>query len=166
MPDAVLLPGSYDPVTLGHLNIIERAALLFDHVHVVIFINPDKQYTFTVEERLQLLTAAISTLPPSLQKKICLATDDGMVIDYSRRHGISLIVKGVRNQQDFVYEQKMAAYNLENGGVETVFMQASPNLKEISSTSLRKALAQGRALEEFSSPPVIALLHQFYEKKD
>ncbi len=134
----VLLPGSYDPCTRGHLAIIERAAALYGRVIVGIFINPDKQGLFTHGERLSFLTAAVAHLP-----NVSVDFSEGFVADYAKEKGISLIIKGIRNETDRAYEEEMAAYNEKRGGVKTLLWQADGPLCELSSTRVREALDRG-----------------------
>ncbi len=135
---SVILPGSYDPVTLGHLEIIKRAASTFDEVYVVAFVNPEKIYTFSVEERVKMLILATEGL-----ENVLVSYSDGRVVDYMREHGIEKIVKGYRNEADLEWERRQARYNFEHGGYETELWLASPEMKNISSTVAREALSRG-----------------------
>lgn len=127
--------GSFDPFHDGHKSIVQRALQLFDRVVVGIGINPDKQYMFSVEERIERIRAAF---PDS---DIAVEAYSGLTIDFARSHGAQYIVKGVRNATDFVYEQQQAEWNKQHGGIETVLLLAEPGLEELSSTNVRKALS-------------------------
>lgn len=131
----VILPGSYDPVTLGHLEIIKRASETFDEVYVVAFINPKKTYTFTVEERVSMLMLATDEL-----ENVIVSYSDGLVVDYMREHGIEKIVKGYRNEADLAYERTQAEYNLTHGGYETELWLCRDEMKDVSSTAVREML--------------------------
>ena len=145
-----LIPGSYDPVTLGHLAIIERAARLYDEVYVVAFINPDKKYAFSVDERVSMLMLATEHLP-----NVLVSYSSGLVIDYMREHSIDEIVKGYRNRADYGYELLQAEWNMEHGGYKTVLWQCEPEMAEISSTLAREKIATGEKLTEILPEKVI-----------
>jgi pantetheine-phosphate adenylyltransferase len=144
---AVLLPGSYDPPTKGHLSLIERAAEEYGRVFAVAFINPQKVYTFTAEEREEMLRRMTAHLPT-----VTVGYSEGLVIDYARANGIDLLIKGYRNETDLAYEKEQAAWNLKNGGIETLFYEAEDGLEAVSSTAVREALSEKNATE--------ALLHE------
>lgn len=140
---SVILPGSYDPVTRGHLEIIERAAREFDEVFVVAFVNPSKNYTFTVEERVKMLMLATDGLD-----NVLVSYSNGRVVDYMREHGIERIVKGYRDDSDLPWEREQAAYNLKHGGYETELWKCRDGMKDISSTAVRTRLARGEDASE------------------
>lgn len=127
--------GSFDPFHDGHKSIVQRALQLFDRVVVGIGINPDKQYMFSVEERIERIRAAFP------DGDITVEAYSGLTIDFARSHGAQYIVKGVRNATDFVYEQQQAEWNKQHGGIETVLLLSEPGLEELSSTNVRKALS-------------------------
>lgn len=137
----VLMPGSYDPVTCGHLAVIEEAARRYGEVTVAVFINPDKQGLFPYDTRVALLTLATAHL-----ENVTVTFSNGMVADLARDGGYLRIVKGVRNAQDLAYEQKMADFNLARGGVPTEFIEAGSDMKDISSTAVREALRRNEPL--------------------
>ena len=126
--------GSFDPFHEGHASIVRRALDLFDKVVVGIGVNPEKKYMFSTEERAE----RIRTFFPDEQHIEIEAYDD-LTIDFAHRHGASYIVKGVRNAQDFDYEQEQARWNKEHGGMETILLLASPELEDISSTKIRQS---------------------------
>ena len=97
----VLLPGSYDPPTVGHLSLIERAASEYARVHAVAFVNPEKKYTFTHEERVEMLKRTCAHLP-----NVTVGYAEGLVIDYAKKHGATLLIKGYRNETDLAYERR------------------------------------------------------------
>ena len=151
----VILPGSYDPVTLGHLAIIKRAAELYDEVYAVIFVNPDKVYTFTEDERKEMLAAAVREIPG-----VAVDSCKGLVIDYMREHGIEKIVKGYRNDADLEYEKIQAEYNLSRGGYETEFILADEGMRNISSSLARTLIARGEDLSGVLPESVIDCIRQ------
>ena len=135
---AVLLPGSYDPPTKGHLSLIERAAEEYECVHAVAFVNPKKTYTFTSEERVEMLRLMTAHLPG-----VTVGFSEGLVIDYAKEHSIGLLIKGYRNETDLAYEREQADWNLQNGGIETRLLPAADGEAHISSTAAREALRAG-----------------------
>ena len=147
-----VVPGSFDPMTLGHRNVIVRCASLFDRVVVGILINPDKQGMFTMEERKMIASLSLSDLP-----NVTVETDSGYLTDFAERMGASIIVKGVRTAADFEYEQKMAYFNrARNSRIETMYLPADENMTEISSTAVRERLSRGEDLTEMLHPDAIA----------
>lgn len=139
----VLFTGSFDPVTVGHEDIIRRAAAAFDELRVTVFINPEKPGMFSPDERVFFLKRVCEALP-----NVSVDFDDGMVKDYVKREGISLILRAVRNEKDLAYEMKMADYNHANSGVETLFFAASPAFSSISSSEVRRRMRAGEAYSE------------------
>lgn len=146
----VILPGSYDPVTIGHLDIIKRAAEKYDEVYVVVFINPDKEYAFSLEERVKMLIIATEEF-----SNVIVSYSLGLVIDYMREHGIEKIIKGYRNETDLAYEQMQADWNLKHGGYETELWLSSPEYSAVSSTAAREAIKSGAPLGDLLARGVI-----------
>ena len=139
---SVILPGSYDPVTKGHLDIIRRAAAKYDEVYVVVFTNPNKTYTFSVEDRVRMLMIATDDLD-----NVLVSYSNGLVIDYMTDHEIEKIIKGYRNEEDLKWEKEQADWNFEHGRYETELWKCSDGLENVSSTVARKAIAEGEALD-------------------
>ncbi len=150
-----ILPGSYDPVTLGHLDIIRRAALEYDEVYAVIFTNPQKSYTFSLSDRVRMLMLACEDI-----ENCMVSYSDGLVIDYMREHGIEVIVKGVRNESDLAYENAQADWNKAHGGYDTVYMNAGEGFENISSTEARERIARGEGLDGILPKTVIDFLNR------
>ncbi|GGW56223.1 phosphopantetheine adenylyltransferase [Streptomyces lucensis JCM 4490] len=125
-----LFPGSFDPVTQGHQDILRRAALLFDEVVVCAMFNSNKIGRFPVTERLARLRAAAA----DLSNVTVDSHTGGLLVDYCSRVGIDLVIRGVRGVADLDYEMTMARMNHELAGVETFFMAADPAMAHISST--------------------------------
>ena len=134
----VILPGSYDPVTLGHIDIVKRVAEIYREVYVVIFVNPEKKYTFSVEERIEMLRIATKPL-----KNVFVDYSPGRVVDYMRENKIDLIVKGYRNNIDLEYERAQAEYNKIHGGYETELLLSSSENINVSSTLARDTIMRG-----------------------
>ena len=135
----VMITGSFDPVTAGHLRLIGRARALFPGIRVVMFNNPDKQYLFDFETRYSLLSAAINGMDGVTADCSC-----GRVVDYARANGITTIVRGIRDDRDLGWEQAQARYNRAEGGLTTLLLPAFGADRAISSTAVRDALAAGR----------------------
>ena len=152
---SVIVPGSYDPVTLGHLDIIRRAAEKYGEVYAVIFVNPNKKYTFSLDDRVRMLMLATDSLDGVL-----VSYSNGLVIDYMREHGIEKIVKGYRNQTDIDYERPQAEYNLTHGGYETELLECSEGLADISSTEARRRILAGEDLSDILPPEVIEYIKE------
>ena len=149
----VILPGSYDPITLGHMSLIEYAAEKYGEVFVVGFINPDKEYSFDKEARLKMLKLATEGTPG-----VVCDFSEGRVVDYMKAHGIEKIIKGYRNGTDLEYEKLQAEYNLLHGGYETELVPSKRELEKISSTEARRAIAEGKSLEGILSKKVIEFI--------
>ncbi len=148
-----IVTGSFDPVTLGHLNIIKRAAEEYDEVYAVIFTNPDKEYMFSLSHRMQMLILATEDIDN------CLAShSNGLVIDYMRDHGIKKIVRGYRNEDDLEYERKMAKWNYDHSGYETILLECDGSLKHISSSLVREKIQNGEDTSGFLPEKVIRFI--------
>jgi len=138
-----LVAGSFDPVTKGHMDIISRAAKMFQKVTVCAFVNPDKEYLLSLDEKRELLSAACKDLA-----NVTVASDSGMLYAFCNAHGIDLIVKGVRNNEDAAVEYAAAAFNYEHGGVKTLLLEADPDLLSVSSSLVKDRLIEGKSISE------------------
>lgn len=149
-----LIPGSFDPMTLGHLNIIKRTRSYYDKVTVAVMINESKQYRYTLEQRAAIARLTVGDLPG-----VEVVTDRGMLVDLFDRIGADVIVKGVRNEVDRVYEEEMAAFNLErNPRAKTEFLQAADDYEELNSTMVRELLSKGKSPEGLVAPAALAYM--------
>ena len=131
-----MCPGSFDPVTNGHVDVIERAAAIYDELVVAVLVNPGKAGRFGIDERLALIREAVAGLP-----NVTVDSFDGLLVDWCREHDVPVIVKGLRAVGDFEYELQMAQMNRELAGIETVFMPTAPQVGHLSS-SLVKQIAK------------------------
>ncbi|PRX48335.1 phosphopantetheine adenylyltransferase [Prauserella shujinwangii] len=131
-------PGSYDPATNGHLDIIERAAQLFDEVVVAVLINKKKQGLFSIDERMEMLREVTEKLP-----NVRVDSWHGLLVDYCRANGIAAIAKGLRSVSDFDYELQMAQMNRELSGVETLLMSNNPAYSFLSSSLVKEVATYG-----------------------
>jgi pantetheine-phosphate adenylyltransferase len=145
----VVCPGSFDPVTNGHLDIISRAAQLYDEVIVAVFRNPNKTALFGTEERVELLLEATKKLD-----NVRVERFEGLIVDFCRANDISAVVKGLRAVTDFDYEMQMAQMNYNQAGVETLFMTTNP-LYAFLSSSLVKEFAKFGGDVSGLVPPVV-----------
>lgn len=136
-----ICPGSYDPVTRGHVDIVERASALYDEVVVGCLFNPAKADagTFTIPERVDLLERSLAHLP----NVVVGAFSDGLLVDECRRLGVSAIVKGLRSGTDFAYELPMALMNRHLTGIETVFLPGNPAFEHVSSSLVKEVWRLG-----------------------
>ncbi len=150
MPIA-LCPGSFDPVTLGHLDIVERAARHFDEIIVAVIRNPQKaQSLFTLEERQDLLGQCLAHLD-----NIRIEFFKGLLVEFAKEHGATAIVKGLRAVSDFDYELQMAQMNQRLSGIDTFFLSTSPQYSFLSS-SLVKEVARFGGDVSTMVPPIVA----------
>lgn len=154
MTKVALYPGSFDPPTLGHLDLIHRAAHLADRLVVAVVTNPNKQPAFSVAERLDLLKRSIGANPA-----ITLDTLDGLLAQYARTLGATLLVRGVRAAGDFEYELQMAMMNRHlNPDLETVFLAPAPGLTHVSASLVREVAQFGGDVSGLVPPPVAEAL--------
>ncbi len=129
-----VVPGSFDPVTKGHLDIIERAARIFDEIIVVVLQNPAKHTTFTVEERMDFIRRSTKNI-----RNVSVDSFDGLLVDYMRRKEAGVVVKGLRAVSDFEYEYQMALTNHKlNPDVETLFLNTSQEYMFLSSSIVKQ----------------------------
>ena len=146
-------PGSFDPVTNGHLDIISRAAELYDEVSVAVLVNEGKQGLFSVEERLDMLASVASGY-----SNVRVESFAGLLVDYCRDNGIAVIVKGLRAISDFDYELQMAQMNRRLAGVETVFMPTAPEYSFLASSLVKEVAAHGGDVSGLVPEHVLASL--------
>ena len=154
----VILPGSYDPVTLGHLEVIRRAAEEYEKVYVVIFVNPNKKYHFSLDDRMRMLMIACEDFD-----NVLVSESAGLVIDYMREHDIDTIIKGYRNDADLEYEKIQAEWNYAHSGYSTLLWRCEDAFRGISSTLVRERLASGGDLSDLV-PRDVADYIKFIEK--
>jgi pantetheine-phosphate adenylyltransferase len=133
-----LCPGTFDPVTNGHVDIVQRAAGLFDRVVVAVVENPAKEPLFSVAERIQMLREALSGLG-----NVDVESFSGLLVDHARSRGVGVIVKGLRAVSDFDYELQMAQMNRHLGEVETYFVPTSPRWSYLSSSLVKEIAGYG-----------------------
>lgn len=130
-----LFPGSFDPITLGHYDIIKRSVTLFDEVIVAIGINADKKYMFTLEERQQFIEEAFKDEP-----RIKVVTYKGLTVDFCLKNNVEFILRGLRNPADFEFEKAIAHTNRDLAPIETVFLLTAASTSYISSSIVRDVI--------------------------
>ena len=149
-------PGSYDPITNGHVDVVTRASRLFDEVVVAILHNPSKEGTFSVDERTALIEQSLGHLP-----NVRIGAWAGtLVVDVCREVGAASMVKGLRGGTDFAYELPMALMNKHLTGVETVFLPGDPAFGHVSSSLIKEVLRYGGDVGGMVPDPVLAALRE------
>ncbi len=153
----VLIPGSFDPITIGHYDIIKRCSEIFDEVYVVVFQNTEKKGKgiFTGEDCLEMLKIAVNDLD-----NVYTDITDTLVVDYAKESNIDFIVKGVRDTIDFEYEYDLFAINRSIGGYDTLFVPSFPEFKHISSTFVRDMIKYGRDVTPYVPKGVEAFIKE------
>ncbi len=158
-----LVAGSFDPCTLGHVDLIKRAALIFDEVHAVVMVNAEKRNSgmFSPEERLQILESAVKNIP-NVKCAIC----EELASAYTMANGIEFIAKGARNATDFDYEYSLAQIMKRfHEGIETVLIPADPALSYMSATYARERIRYGCDLSDIADEKTAVLIKELYEAK-
>lgn len=155
-----ICPGSFCPVTKGHLDIFERAAALFDEVVVLVVENPDKKCLFTLEERCEMIRHSLGD-----NKKVRVESFCGLLADYVRENHVDAIVKGLRSASDFDYEFPMALANKALApGAETVFLTGKPENMYVSSSLVRQVAAYGGDITPFVPGEIVDIVNQKLKK--
>jgi pantetheine-phosphate adenylyltransferase len=142
-------PGSFDPPTNGHVDIIGRAASLFDEIVVAVLVNKSKKSLFTVEERIAMLGEIVTPYP-----NVKIDSFHGLLVDYCREHDVRAIVKGLRAVTDFDYELQMAQMNQQLSGVDTLFMSTSPEWSFVASSLVKEVATFGGDVAHLLPPTV------------
>ena len=133
-----IAPGSFDPLTNGHIDVFTRAASIFDHVTVGVLVNEKKQSLFSVDERIDMLNEQLAPFP-----NVSVDAFHGLLVDYCNQHNIPIIVKGLRALSDFDYELQMAQMNHRLSGVETLFVSTNPIYGYLSSSLVKEVAKYG-----------------------
>lgn len=142
--------GSFDPVTNGHLDIIERASRMYDHLYVTIFNNPKKKTMFTLDERVELLKKVTSHID-----NVTIDASEDLAVSYAKKVGASVLVRGLRATMDFEYELQLAFSNQYlDDSIEMVFLMTKPNHSFISSSTVKEIVSHGRSVEGLVSKEV------------
>ena len=161
MPKIAIYPGSFDPVTNGHLDIIERGLKLFDKIIIAILTNPGKQFLFTLEERMQMLEVCLKKFP-----NVEIDTFNGLTVDYAAQCNAQGILRGLRALSDFEYEFQMALMNRRlNREVQTVFLMTGMRWIYTSSSIIKEAAQFGGNIKGMVPPVVEKRIKERYARK-
>ena len=154
-----MVTGSFDPFTLGHLDLVRRVSGIFDRVYVAVLVNPSKEYLFSVEHRIQIIQAAVAEYD-----NVQCVSYAGMTYELAKELGVDFLVRGIRSTVDFEYELDMADYNLHEGGVDTLCLMTN-QLADVSSGAVRECLLRGEPLEGLLPEQCIGLVKELYATK-
>ena len=158
----VVCPGSFDPITFGHLDIIERASQLFDEVVIAVLVNHTKQTLFTVDERIEMIKEVTAKYP-----NVKVDSWSGLLVDYCKANQIGAIIKGLRAVTDFDYELQMSQINFQLQNIETLFMSTAPSHSFISSSLVKEVASyDGDVSSYLPAPTLIRLKARLAEKKN
>ncbi|NIZ46866.1 pantetheine-phosphate adenylyltransferase [Entomospira nematocerorum] len=154
-----IFPGSFDPPTYGHLNLIQRSAYIFEHLHVVVAINPQKRSFFSEDERIAMMQELCRDLP-----NVTICTWDTFVVEYARNHNIHIIIRGVRPLSDFALEFEQALYNHQlNDKVETLFMPSAGKYSILRSSALKEIALLGGDISSMAPSIVTEMMQKKME---
>ena len=153
MTRIAVLPGSFDPVTRGHMDLAVRCVKLFGSCEVVVMNNDAKTYLFSLEERYRLCREAFSDIAG-----VKVFVYDGMLYEFLKSRPKAVLVKGLRDEKDYLYERKMARFNFEHAGVETLYLDADPRFVHLSSTKIREKMQKREDLSDLLPEKIIKLL--------
>ena len=159
MPRIALYPGSFDPVTNGHLDVVRQAVRLADRLVLAIGVHPGKTPLFAFEERLAMLTETCGPIAKAAGSELACVAFDGLVVDLAKREGATLLIRGLRDSTDFDYEMQMAGMNQTMApAISTVFLPASPAVRPLTATLVRQIARMGGDVSAFVPASVAAKL--------
>jgi pantetheine-phosphate adenylyltransferase len=160
-----VFPGSFDPITHGHIDILLRTMKLFDEIHILVGFTPKKAGLFTSEEKVQMIETVFPDQIKTGKFKVCSWT--GMTVDYCKQKGVEFIVRGVRSSSDFEYEVNMSEINRHlNASVQTLFIPAHPHQRWVSSSAVREIASVGGDISSFVPKEILSMIHKkFTERK-
>ena len=156
-----IITGSFDPMTIGHVEIVKKARAFFDELYVVALLNSEKSYMLTLDEKKEIMTLSLAGID-----NVIVDAYDGLTADYMHQHGITKIVRGIRNAQDREYEERLA--QIMRGydpNFETIFIEADEKIRQISSTGARELLLNAKNLEGVIAPGAIPRLLEIINAK-
>jgi len=160
MAKLAVYPGSFDPITLGHVDIIARSSKLFDQLHVLVVHNPDKTPRFNSGQRIDLIRESLAEAGVAADNITITELSSGLLVDYIRKVDARVLIKGFRNNVDLDYELPMAKVNRDLSGIETIFISADPQYGLVASSLVRQVAALGGPLENYVSKTVAKALRE------
>jgi pantetheine-phosphate adenylyltransferase len=161
MGSSAMYPGTFDPITHGHQDLVRRAARIFDRIVIAIAANPAKAPLFSLEERVALARTVLGDLP-----NVSVSGYTGLTVDFAREQGLNVIMRGLRAVSDFEFEFQLATMSRHlNGEVETVFLTPTEQFNFVSSTLIREIASLGGNVSEFVHPAVAEALKQKFAKR-
>jgi pantetheine-phosphate adenylyltransferase len=161
MPTLAVYPGSFDPITLGHVDIIERCSKIVDELHVLVVHNPEKSPMFSSANRIELIQDSLKEAGVTSANIKVTELSSGLLVDYIRKVDAKLLIKGFRNNVDLDYELPMAKVNRDLSGIETIFISADPQYGLVASSLVREVASLGGPVQNYVSAAVAkALLEQ------
>ena len=160
MKKIAVYPGSFDPITNGHIDIITRALRMFDELIVLVAYNPNKSSLFTVEERMALIREVVV----KDERRLRVDCSSGLLVDYVRSRGANVILRGLRAVSDFEYEFQMASVNRKIGDIETVFMMTGNEYAYLSSSAVKEVASLGGCVKGFVPTHVVEMLTEKYKQ--
>lgn len=148
--------GTFDPITLGHLSVVRRAAAIFEHVRILVSVNPAKHPLFTGQERMDAIAAIVHRMP-----QVSVDSTEGLVVEYAREVGARFLVRGVRSATDAEFEMKLAQQNRALApDIETVLLPADLALSEVSSSEVKRRVAAGESVASVCTPEIEQAIRQ------
>jgi pantetheine-phosphate adenylyltransferase len=154
MPTLAVYPGSFDPITLGHVDIIERCSKIVDELHVLVVHNPEKSPRFSSAKRIELIQESLREAGVTSENIKVTELSSGLLVDYIRKVDAKLLIKGFRNNVDLDYELPMAKVNRDLSGIETIFISADPQYGLVASSLVRQVAALGGPVQNYVSAAV------------
>lgn len=164
MPAIAVYPGSFDPITLGHIGVYRRALQLFDQLHLLAVHNPSKQGTFSIDERIALAKTSLMEAGLDSRRVSIGRLEAGLLVDHCRELGATAIVKGFRTAADIEYELPMSQVNRDLSGIETLFIPAEAGLGYVSSSLVKQVAELGGDVSRYVTPSVATALRERYAK--
>lgn len=157
---SAIYPGSFDPITYGHIDIIKRAAKIFDNLTVAVLDNRAKHSLFSVEERVKMIEEMVKELP-----NVSVTSYEGLLVDYAKNNNINVIIRGLRAVTDFEYELQMSQTNakLSDGAVETIFLNTDLRYAYLSSSTVREVASFGGDISKFVPEEIAKLVYEKYK---
>ncbi|HZQ12670.1 MAG TPA: pantetheine-phosphate adenylyltransferase [Pseudolabrys sp.] len=165
MPRTALYAGTFDPVTNGHLDVVRQAAGLADRLVLAVGVHPGKRPLFSADERLEMLQQTCGPVARRAKCRLVCVTFDNLVVEAARRHGATMLIRGLRDATDFDYEMQMAGMNATMAPkVQTVFLPASPDVRPITATLVRQIAGMGGDVSAFVPASVAARLKKKFAR--